>query len=158
MDQPERQIADEETHALWRAETSPHPNAINVPRNRIGWRDPTNGVPSLLQLASAAYVPEEDRQGDNREFRHIRDSRKIKLMMLFGSRGSRDHTWIWCATQCPAPSLVLERRLGEFPYWRTPQEMVHSPFEWRVVYDDGVHDTGFLAIIAFDRRQGDHVH
>ena len=36
--------------------------------------------------------------------------------------------------------------------------MVCNPFEWRVVYDDGVYDTGFLAIIAFDRRQGDHVH
>ena len=158
MNQLDRPIADEETRILWRADTSPHPNAIDVPRSRISWRHPTNGVPSLLQLASAAYVPEEDRQGNNREFQHARDSRKNKLMMLFGSRRSRDQTWIRCATQCPAPSLVLERTLGEFPYWRTPQEMVCGPFEWRVVYDDGVCDTGFLAIIAFDRRQGDHVH
>ena len=36
--------------------------------------------------------------------------------------------------------------------------MVCSPFEWRVVYDDGIYDTGFLAIIAFHRQNGEHVH
>ena len=154
-----QQIADDETQALWRTDTSPHPNAIDVPRNRISWRPPTNGVPSLVQLASAAYVPEEDRQGDHRELLHAGESRKLKLMMLFGSRRSTDRTWIRCATQCPTPSLVLERRFGRFSYWRTPQGLVYSPFEWRVVYDDGVYDTGFLAVIAFDgRRLGEHVH
>ena len=106
MDQP---IADAETQALWRTHTSPHPNAIDVPSNRISWRVPTNGVPTLLQLASAAYTPEEDRVGESSEYQNTRDSRKKKLMMLFGSRRSTDRTWIRCATQCPAPSLVLEK-------------------------------------------------
>ena len=94
MNQLDRLIADDETRHLRRADASPHPNAIDVPRSRISWRCPTNGVPSLLQLASAAYVSEEDRQGDNREFQCTRDSRKNKLVMLFGSRRLRDHTWI----------------------------------------------------------------